>query len=203
MRKAPERLHRIRSAECGGEQVGRYVLVAEVARFSVLNLCEFSLDNIKPERARTDVKFYEVALLEFVASDWVSAIFCNIFFNKPAFVDMAWFDGDNGFLGWLAWDCTEHHFTEKDATQLFLGLLTLVDLCLLLLTMSEKRLVLAIIDFLNHSVDDGTVKGEDKESLDIASMFSVYLSPKPCLIRTISPVHRRVFRRRSNWPRAG
>jgi len=63
--------------------------------------------------------------------------------------------------------------------------------------MSEKqqRLVLAIIDFLNHSVDDGTVKGEDKESLDIASMSSVYLSPKPCLIGTISPVHRRVFRR--------
>ena len=51
--------------------------------------CEFSLDNIKPERARTDVKFYEVALLEFVASDWVSGIFCDIFFNEPAFVNMA------------------------------------------------------------------------------------------------------------------
>jgi len=69
--------------------------------------------------------------------------------------------------------------------------------------MSEKRLVLAIIDFLNHSVDDGTVKEEDKESLDIASMLTVYLSPKPCLIGTISPVHRRVFRRRSNQPGAG
>ncbi|KAJ3574617.1 hypothetical protein NP233_g1651 [Leucocoprinus birnbaumii] len=36
--------------------------------------------------------------------------------------------------------------------------------------MSEKqqRLVLAIIDFLNQSIDDGTVKSEDKESLDVA-----------------------------------
>lgn len=89
MRKAPERSHRIRSAECGGEQVGTYALVAEVAQFLVLNLCEFSSGNVKLERTRTDVKFYEVALLEFVASDWVSAIFCDIFLYEPAFVNMA------------------------------------------------------------------------------------------------------------------
>lgn len=37
--------------------------------------------------------------------------------------------------------------------------------------MSEKKqkLVLAIIDFLNQSVDDGTVKADDKESLEVAS----------------------------------
>ena len=65
--------------------------------------------------------------------------------------------------------------------------------------MSEKQqqLVLAILDFLNHSMYDGTVKGEDKESLEIASTPSVYLCPKPCLIGTISPVYWRVFRRRS------
>ncbi|KAK2462007.1 hypothetical protein APHAL10511_006470 [Amanita phalloides] len=36
--------------------------------------------------------------------------------------------------------------------------------------MSEKqqRLVLAIIDFLNFSINDGTVKSDDKESLDVA-----------------------------------
>lgn len=37
--------------------------------------------------------------------------------------------------------------------------------------MSEKqqRLVLAIIDFLNQSVNDGTVKSDDKEGLEVAS----------------------------------
>lgn len=36
--------------------------------------------------------------------------------------------------------------------------------------MSEKqqRLVLAIIDFLNQSINDGTVKADDKESLEVA-----------------------------------
>ena len=37
-------------------------------------------------------------------------------------------------------------------------------------TMSSKqRLVLSIIDFLNQSVEDGTVKQDDKESLEVAS----------------------------------
>ena len=37
--------------------------------------------------------------------------------------------------------------------------------------MSDKtqKLVLSVIDFLNQSVTDGTVKDEDKESLDVAS----------------------------------
>ena len=36
--------------------------------------------------------------------------------------------------------------------------------------MSEKqqRLVLAIIDFLNQSINDGTVRSDDKESLEVA-----------------------------------
>ena len=36
--------------------------------------------------------------------------------------------------------------------------------------MSEKqqKLVLAIIDFLNQSIDDGTVKQDDKEGLEVA-----------------------------------
>jgi small glutamine-rich tetratricopeptide repeat-containing protein alpha len=35
----------------------------------------------------------------------------------------------------------------------------------------QQRLVLSIIDFLNQSVEDGTVKADDKESLDVASMY--------------------------------
>lgn len=37
--------------------------------------------------------------------------------------------------------------------------------------MSEKqqRLVLAIIDFLNQSINDGTAKSDDKEGLEVAS----------------------------------
>jgi hypothetical protein len=32
----------------------------------------------------------------------------------------------------------------------------------------QQRLVLAIIDFLNQSINDGTVKSDDKESLEVA-----------------------------------
>ena len=37
--------------------------------------------------------------------------------------------------------------------------------------MSDKnqRLVLAILDFLNTSIDNGTVKADDKEGLEVAS----------------------------------
>ncbi|KAJ3787671.1 hypothetical protein GGU10DRAFT_393812 [Lentinula aff. detonsa] len=50
--------------------------------------------------------------------------------------------------------------------------------------MSEKqqRLVLSIIEFLNQSIADGTVKTDDKESLEVAatlqSIFDVYLKTK-------------------------
>lgn len=37
-------------------------------------------------------------------------------------------------------------------------------------SMSDKqRLVLSIIDFLNQSIQDGTVKQDDQESLEVAS----------------------------------
>ena len=43
--------------------------------------------------------------------------------------------------------------------------------------MSEKQqqLVLAIIDFLNHSMQDGTVKQDDKEGLEVAGEGHVCL----------------------------
>lgn len=46
--------------------------------------------------------------------------------------------------------------------------------------MSEKqqRLVFAIIDFLNQSIENGTVKADDQEGLEVASaFFLVYLHP--------------------------
>lgn len=44
------------------------------------------------------------------------------------------------------------------------------DLDSTLTAMSNKqRLVLSIIDFLNQSIQDGTVKQDDKESLEVAS----------------------------------
>ena len=45
--------------------------------------------------------------------------------------------------------------------------------------MSEKqqRLVLAIIDFLNQSVNDGTVKSDDKEGLEVASKLYCIKTP--------------------------
>ena len=35
----------------------------------------------------------------------------------------------------------------------------------------QQRLVLSIIDFLNQSINDGTVREEDKESLEVAGTF--------------------------------
>ncbi|KAF8225811.1 TPR-like protein [Tricholoma matsutake] len=70
--------------------------------------------------------------------------------------------------------------------------------------MSEKqqRLVLSIIEFLNQSIDDGTVKADDRESLEvaiqcIAEAFGVdpsnqeqaaHLSVKPATLQTIFDV---------------
>ena len=34
---------------------------------------------------------------------------------------------------------------------------------------NKQRLVLSIIDFLNQSIQDGTVKQDDQESLEVAS----------------------------------
>ncbi|KAI4526258.1 TPR-like protein [Schizophyllum commune Loenen D] len=67
---------------------------------------------------------------------------------------------------------------------------------------NSQRLVLAIIDFLNQSIDDGTVKADDKESLEVAiqcigEAFGVdpsnesqkkELSIKPATLQTIFDV---------------
>jgi hypothetical protein len=48
--------------------------------------------------------------------------------------------------------------------------------------MSEKqqRLVLSIIDFLDQSIKDGTIREEDKESLEIAGTSTLALAlPAP------------------------
>ena len=46
--------------------------------------------------------------------------------------------------------------------------------------MSDKqRLVLSIIDFLNKSIQDGTVKQDDQESLEVASKSKSCVT-KPC-----------------------
>jgi small glutamine-rich tetratricopeptide repeat-containing protein alpha len=37
----------------------------------------------------------------------------------------------------------------------------------------KQQLVLSIIDFLNQSIDDGTIKQDDKEGLEVASTFCV------------------------------
>ena len=40
---------------------------------------------------------------------------------------------------------------------------------------SKQRLVLSIIDFLNQSIEDGTIKQDDKESLEVASASHLHL----------------------------
>ncbi|KAI0336174.1 hypothetical protein GY45DRAFT_586782 [Cubamyces sp. BRFM 1775] len=74
---------------------------------------------------------------------------------------------------------------------------------------SKQRLVLSIIDFLNQSIQDGTVKQDDKESLEVAStsrgFFVVFIARNLTnhLRFLCSPVYRRGFRRRPQRPGAG
>ena len=41
--------------------------------------------------------------------------------------------------------------------------------------MSQQNLVYAIIEFLNKSLEDGTVKQDDKEGLEVASASPILL----------------------------
>ena len=65
--------------------------------------------------------------------------------------------------------------------------------------MSEKqqRLVFAIIDFLNQSIEDGTVKADDQEGLEVASAFFLSICTFNARDRSYtpstSPVHWRGF----------
>lgn len=65
--------------------------------------------------------------------------------------------------------------------------------------MSEKqqRLVYSIIEFLNQSIKDGTVKADDQESLDVASKFFVSIPAINPHLTWNSPVHRGGLWRRS------
>jgi hypothetical protein len=71
--------------------------------------------------------------------------------------------------------------------------------------MSEKqqRLVLSIIDFLNQSINDGIVREEDKEGLEVAGAYTPRspLRLDLLIIFLSSSVYRRGLRRRSNRPR--
>lgn len=61
----------------------------------------------------------------------------------------------------------------------------------------QQRLVLSIIDFLNQSVEDGTVKADDKESLEVASASIALAVPNISHFKIYSSVHRRGVRRGS------
>jgi small glutamine-rich tetratricopeptide repeat-containing protein alpha len=49
----------------------------------------------------------------------------------------------------------------------------------------SQRLVYAIIEFLNQSIDDGTVKADDKEGLEVASASHVFIRLYPKLILAV------------------
>ena len=55
---------------------------------------------------------------------------------------------------------------------------SLVDLCLhptsQTVMSSQQKLVLSIIEFLSKSIEDGTVKQDDREGLEVASMLCLF-----------------------------
>lgn len=58
---------------------------------------------------------------------------------------------------------------------------------------NKQRLVLSIIDFLNQSIQDGTVKQDDKESLEVASKDPDFFNVRTQTLNLCicSSVHRR------------
>ena len=63
--------------------------------------------------------------------------------------------------------------------------------------MSQQKLVYAIIEFLNKSLEDGTVKQDDKEGLEVASALRASLSSVVTELTAVpSSMHRRGFWRR-------
>jgi hypothetical protein len=56
--------------------------------------------------------------------------------------------------------------------------------------MSEKqqRLVLSIIDFLNQCINDGTIREEDKESLDVAGTSTPLCFPVSFIFTSLFPL---------------
>lgn len=72
--------------------------------------------------------------------------------------------------------------------------------------MSEKQqqLVFAIIEFLNQTIQDGTVKADDQEGLEVASVFFPrHFHPVELRLTSASPVHRRGLWRRPHRRGAG
>lgn len=61
--------------------------------------------------------------------------------------------------------------------------------------MSQQKLVYAIVDFLNKSLEDGTVKQDDREGLEVAGASQVLSSCATVELTAVSfsPVHWRGF----------
>lgn len=61
----------------------------------------------------------------------------------------------------------------------------------------KQQLVLAFIDFLDESIQDGTVKEDDKEGLEVASALARCPHPTARRFTLSSPMHRRGLWHRS------
>lgn len=63
--------------------------------------------------------------------------------------------------------------------------------------LKKQQLVLSFVDFLNESIQDGTVKDDDREGLEIASGLPGSRHLTPLRLTLSSPMHRRGLWRRS------
>ena len=158
-----------------------YVSVDEGLPHSELNSDNFSMRVKGDFWLHTSIHYNKVGLFQFVASDWISSIFTNIFEDKASLIKFSRFFRNNGFLWRFSRDSTGKK--HQQSWSLWYKLAELVVTCLLVLfqsipIMSEKqqRLVYSIIEFLNQSIQDGTVKADDQESLEVASAFVVCIN---------------------------
>jgi len=125
---------------------------------------------------RTGFDGNEIVLLQLFARQWVSPIVRDVFLYETTFVDVPRLRRHDWVLRRFARDPTEKH-PEGGGEGLLRRSLTRTSLISSPpASMSQQKLVYAIIEFLNKSLEDGTVKQDDKEGLEVASASQNLLS---------------------------
>lgn len=126
-------------------------------------------------KTRTGFNGDEVILLQLFAGQRVSPVIRNVFLYETTLVNVSRLRRHDWVLRRLARNSAEEHFecSVKVEVKGFTSVTRLARSELFIspssASMSQQKLVYAIIEFLNKSLEDGTVKQDDKEGLEVAS----------------------------------
>ena len=132
-----------------------------------------------PINIRTGFNGNQVVLLQLFACQRVGAILRNIFLYETALVNVSRLRRHDWVLRRLARNSAEKHFgglveveVKGSVRELFDARSRQVNSSSA--SMSQQKLVYSIIEFLSKSLEDGTVKQDDKEGLEVASASQIF-----------------------------